>query len=394
MIDRRKLLFGSGASAGALLAPPAWAKTDFPSHRWIKIVFVPTGERFNKLYFSDGAYIMPALQQFSWTCRDHRVNEWKWIHPWLMDLIFVLHWRYNKEEIRILSGYRTAETNALAENPQQFEGQEANSQHTRALALDIQIPDLNNESVAREFAAFVYGGVGIYPHRDFFHADFGPNRQWVGRPPGRVHEWSASGFAVSHQGHIVTNAHVAKDCPSLTITHEGREIPVKRILAIDQSTDLAILATGQDWRTAPVLSRDGIQIGDSIFALGFPLRGVLSSEPIITMGIVNARAGIGGDATEFQMSAQVQSGNSGGPVLNESGNVVGVVVGKLDALRVSKATGDIPQNVNFAVSLDSLRGFLRTHRVEFAESSEQTTLKPRDIAALGKQYTVAIDCWK
>jgi hypothetical protein len=68
MLDRRKLLFGSAAAVGALLAPPAWAKTGFPSHRWVKIVFVPTGERFNNLYFSDGAYIIPAIQLFSWTC--------------------------------------------------------------------------------------------------------------------------------------------------------------------------------------------------------------------------------------------------------------------------------------------------------------------------------------
>ena len=72
MIDRRMLLFGAAAAAGGRLVPPARADTGFPSHRWVKIVFVNTGERFNKLYFSDGAYIMPPVQQFSWTCRDYR----------------------------------------------------------------------------------------------------------------------------------------------------------------------------------------------------------------------------------------------------------------------------------------------------------------------------------
>jgi uncharacterized protein YcbK (DUF882 family) len=98
MIDRRRLLFGTAAVAGALVVPPALADTGFPSHRWVKIVFVNTGERFNNLYFSDGSYIVPAVQQFSWTCRDYRAGQWKWIHPWLMDLVFVLHWRYNKDE--------------------------------------------------------------------------------------------------------------------------------------------------------------------------------------------------------------------------------------------------------------------------------------------------------
>ena len=87
---------------------------DFPQRRWVKIVFVPTGERFNEIYFADGAYILPALQKFSWTCRDFRANEWKWMNAWLMDLVFVLHWKYKKDEIRILR-HRTPKTNALQE---------------------------------------------------------------------------------------------------------------------------------------------------------------------------------------------------------------------------------------------------------------------------------------
>jgi uncharacterized protein YcbK (DUF882 family) len=174
MIGRRTLLFGTATAAGALLLSPALADTGFPSHRWVKIVFVNTGERFNNIYFSDGTYIMPAVQQFSWTCRDYRAGQWKWIHPWLMDLVFVLHWRYNKDEIKILSGYRTPETNA------QLEGAALNSQHMRAMALDIHIPDVDNEAVARDFKTFIYGGTGMYPGRGFTHFDFGPLRSWVG----------------------------------------------------------------------------------------------------------------------------------------------------------------------------------------------------------------------
>ena len=176
MIGRRKLLTSVTAVAGsAVLAPPLWAaQSGFPSRRWVKIVFAPTGERFSNLYFSDGAYILPAVQQFSWTCRDYRKNESKWIHPWLMDLVFVLHWKYAKNEIKVLSGYRTPQTNA------QLEGAALNSQHMRAMALDIHIPEVDNGAVARDFKTFIYGGTGIYPGRDFTHFDFGPLRSWVG----------------------------------------------------------------------------------------------------------------------------------------------------------------------------------------------------------------------
>jgi uncharacterized protein YcbK (DUF882 family) len=170
MIARRTLLTGAAFAAGTAMIPPAWADAGFPSQRWIKIVFVNTGEHFNNLYYSDGGYIMPAVQQFSWTCRDWRAGEWKWIHPWLMNLVFVLHWKYNKDEIKILSGYRTPQTNA------QLEGSALNSQHMRAMALDIHIPDVDNEAVARDFKTFIYGGTGMYPGHGFTHFDFGPLR--------------------------------------------------------------------------------------------------------------------------------------------------------------------------------------------------------------------------
>ncbi len=174
MLDRRNLLSGLAAAAVATRAPLAWGDTGFPQRRWVKIVFAATGERFNQIYFADGAYILSACKQFSWTCRDYRANEWKWIHPWLMDLVFVLHWKYNKDEIRILSGYRTPQTNG------QLEGAALNSQHMRAMALDIHIPEVDNDAVADDVKKFIYGGVGMYPGREFVHCDFGPLRSWVG----------------------------------------------------------------------------------------------------------------------------------------------------------------------------------------------------------------------
>ena len=172
MVGRRQLLVGSIGAALAALAPPAWAQT-FPSERWVNIVFTPTGEHFADRYFWDGVYSMAAVREFSWTCRDYRASQWKWIHPWLMDLIFVLHWKYNKNLISIFSGYRSPQTNA------QLEGAALNSQHMRALALDIHIPDVDNGAVARDLKKIIYGGTGMYPGRGFTHFDFGPLRSWV-----------------------------------------------------------------------------------------------------------------------------------------------------------------------------------------------------------------------
>ncbi len=93
-------------------------------------------------------------------------------------------------------------------------------------------------------------------------------------------------------------------------------------------------------------------------AVGFPLPGLLASEANVTTGTVSALAGIGNDTRFLQMTAPVQPGNSGGPLLDLEGRVVGVVVSKLDALKVASATGDIPQNVNFAIKAGVVRSFL------------------------------------
>jgi uncharacterized protein YcbK (DUF882 family) len=187
VIDRRTLFLGGAAAAlnpvpgwadtkpeECAWPPPGWAEKGFPTRRWVKVAFVHTGERFKDFYMDAGNYIMPAVQQFSWVCRDHRRSEWAWLNPYLMDFLFVLHWKYCKDEIQILSGYRTPETNL------QLEGAALNSQHVRANALDIHLPNVDNAAVAEDFKAFIYGGVGMYPQRHFTHLDCGPLRNWVG----------------------------------------------------------------------------------------------------------------------------------------------------------------------------------------------------------------------
>src|SRR5258708_6495445 len=85
IIDRRQLLIGSAASSLALGVPPVWALTGIPQTRAVHIIFLPTGEKYEGFYYQDGHYNMAEVQQFSWVCRDYRANQWKWLHPHLMD---------------------------------------------------------------------------------------------------------------------------------------------------------------------------------------------------------------------------------------------------------------------------------------------------------------------
>ncbi len=96
----------------------------------------------------------------------------------------------------------------------------------------------------------------------------------------------------------------------------------------------------------------------------------------------------------IQISAPVQPGNSGGPVLDGSGNVIGVVVARLDALKLVQRTGRLPQNVNFAASGTTARAFLDAHDVPYKTARSNKKLPTVDIAAEAKAYTVLVECWK
>ena len=96
----------------------------------------------------------------------------------------------------------------------------------------------------------------------------------------------------------------------------------------------------------------------------------------------------------IQITAPVQPGNSGGPILDQSGHVVGVVVARLDAIKLAKRTGRLPQNVNFAISAGTVRAFLDANNVPYEVERSGETLPTADIAAKARDFTVRVECWK
>ncbi len=95
-----------------------------------------------------------------------------------------------------------------------------------------------------------------------------------------------------------------------------------------------------------------------------------------------------------EISAPVQPGNSGGPLFDQSGNVIGVVVGKLDALKIASITSDIPQNVNFAIRASVVASFLDSANVPYASGQTGDRLSAADIAERARGFTVQIECRK
>jgi S1-C subfamily serine protease len=135
-----------------------------------------------------------------------------------------------------------------------------------------------------------------------------------------------------------------------------------------------------------------VNSGDQVVAIGYPLHGLLTSDLTVTTGIISSLAGLHNDTRFLQISAPVQPGNSGGPLHDSSGNIVGVVSAKLDALRMVKATGDIPQNINFAIKTGALRDFLNNSAVPYQTAEPGGEMKTADIASAARTYTMLISC--
>lgn len=202
---------------------------------------------------------------------------------------------------------------------------------------------------------------------------------------------SGTGFFVSTQGHVVTNEHVVESCSTIIVKGDGLTPRTATLMASDKENDLALLKVDQVSPGSGSL-RVGIRLGEPVAVFGFPLTDVLAASGNFTTGHVSALAGMGNDARHVQISAPVQKGNSGGPLLDESGNVVGVVTYKLNAVKAASATGDIPQNVNFAVKTTSLLNFLDLNRVTYKMGSLGETLKSADLAERGQAMSVLVQC--
>ena len=211
--------------------------------------------------------------------------------------------------------------------------------------------------------------------------------------PDRLFDQKGTGFVVSTSGHLVTNAHVVQGCVGDILGNPTGEAPAKlRLVSSDETNDLALLQATGTFKDIAKIRDKAIQSGDSVVAIGYPFHGLLTSDFTVTTGIVSSLSGVFNDTRFLQISAAVQPGNSGGPLLASSGDVVGVVAAKLNAIKFVRATGNIPENINFAIKTGALRDFLDNSVVPYQISDAKEELKTADVARNARAFTFLISC--
>lgn len=168
----------------------------------------------------------------------------------------------------------------------------------------------------------------------------------------------ATGFFVSDAGYLVTAHHAIDGLPDIRVVMSPRQVLRARIIRVDKEVDLALLKVDAITPFVYLSHSNAVPAGMDVITMGYPQVSVLGITTKITRGIVNSGRGMRDDPNSFQFSAEVQKGNSGGPLVGPGGMVVGVVRSKLDAIKMSEATSDLPQNVNFATKSSVLIKFL------------------------------------
>jgi S1-C subfamily serine protease len=202
---------------------------------------------------------------------------------------------------------------------------------------------------------------------------------------------SGTGFLITEDGFLITNEHVVKYATQVRVVTSAGTI-VAKVVRVDTASDLALLKAEGNFMPLPVAASRKVRLGSTVATVGFPNTSLQGFAPKLAKGEIAALSGAQDDPRYFQISVPVQPGNSGGALVDESGNVVGVVAAKLNAVAAVATSGALPENVNYAVKSSLLLSFLESVPEVAAKLKEPSTKdrKFEDVVKSAEQAAVLV----
>jgi TPR repeat protein len=193
---------------------------------------------------------------------------------------------------------------------------------------------------------------------------------------GNMPRATGTGFFVTVDGYLLTCYPVVQDAGRIAVRTTAGTFAAKLVKS-DKANDVALLKVAGKFAALPVGLSRGVKLGESVFTIGFPNIELQGFAPKLTKGEISSLTGMQDDPREFQISVAVQPGNSGGPLVNQYGNVVGIVAAQLADIATLETTGSLPQNVNYAVKSSVLNVLLESLPEISAKLPEPNPIKDR-----------------
>lgn len=203
---------------------------------------------------------------------------------------------------------------------------------------------------------------------------------------------TGTGFLISNDGYIITNAHVVDGMKNILVNY-NHENSSAELIAIDKINDLAIIKLNRNTNFIPI-NFDLPKKGDNIVALGYPLISITGNEIKATFGNINSLTGVQNDLRLFQIDAPIQPGNSGGPLLNDKGEIIGIVTSSVNQKAIFEQTGTLHQNINYAIKIAYAKPLLEQYKINYKTSNESKILPNSKIIEKVESSVVLINASK
>ena len=255
----------------------------------------------------------------------------------------------------------------------------------------------NNNFAEREIDQYALNPYGtfirnwpldLYAHNSQFKSNKNPKKKEKPKlqlPPDNeiIAAGSGSGFFVSKKGHIISNHHVIEGCDLVKLSYNGKEIDTD-VLAVDKKNDLAILKANIRPSKVYSVSKEDAPLLEEVIIAGYPLGKRVSASIKTSKGSITALSGYGDNFSEFQTDAALNQGNSGGPIMNQKGNVIGVAVANY-----GKKAG--VESFNFGIKSSTLTTFANSNNLKFLQPNTKE-LSNKDLGELIMNATVYLEC--
>jgi serine protease Do len=201
-------------------------------------------------------------------------------------------------------------------------------------------------------------------------------------------------FYIDDSARLLTNNHVIQDCRSITVAERASGETQASVLAIDEKNDLALLAVKGSQHEVAHFRTDEASLSDMFVAtVGYPDQGMPPLEPMIISGtVIRAAAGMADGNILFK--APVRRGNSGGPIFDSRGGVVGVVRARVDEVQTYSATGHVVEDTAVGVGLDTVLDFMDQHGGGYMTSGDSEVSNQNQILAHATEFVVRAECWQ